>query len=144
MVGRWHGRYSVWLNPTEVYAECDSTLVIEPELDGRFVRGSYDWLTGTDDSAEREPQQGTFLLGRNGEAEWQMAWVDSWHNGDSIMFSTGGPAPLVTGTYPTGAEPWSWRTEFDLASPDHLVITAYNISPGGDEERATRAEYHRR
>lgn len=143
LVGRWTGTYRVWLQPSEIHTECRSSLEVTPVLGGRFVRGEYDWLTGTEGSAERDGQLGSFLLGRNGEAEWQMAWVDSWHNGDSIMFATGGPAPLVTGTYPTGAEPWSWRTEFDVVEPDHLVITAYNISPGGDEERATEADYRR-
>lgn len=142
--GTWQGEYRVWLEPTKLYTECASTLEITPVLSGRFVSGVYDWLAGNTEGAPGDPQEGFFLLGRNGEAEWQMAWTDSWHNGDSIMWSTGGPDLRVKGSYPTGAEPWFWRTEFEMEAADELVITAYNISPGGDEDRATEARYRRR
>jgi Protein of unknown function (DUF1579) len=69
-----------------------------------------------------------------------MAWVDSWHTGRSIMFCTGGPEAEVVGTY---GPQWSWRTRFDLVSPNELVITAWNITPAGEEAKATEAAYHR-
>ena len=141
--GTWTGEYRVWLEPTKLHTDCSSTLEIAPVLGGKFVSGSYDWAAGAVEGAEGDPQQGSFLLGCNGEAEWQMAWVDSWHNGDSIMWCTGGPDLRVKGSYPTGAEPWFWRTEFAMDTPDQLSITAYNISPGGDEDRATEAQYRR-
>ena len=148
MVGQWQGIYRVWLEPPAVYTECGSMLHIEPLLKGRFVSGDYEWSSGAkpegkEPAVEGEPQSGSFMLGQAGEAKWQMAWVDSWHNGDSILFCTGGPEPKVTGTYSGGEEIWSWRTEFELRDPDHLVITAYNIAPDGKEEIATEGDYRR-
>ena len=144
MVGEWQGTYRVWLEPPAIYTECASTLHVEPMLKGRFVSGDYDWISGATAEApsEGEPQTGSFMVGRAG-SQWQMAWVDSWHNGDSIMFCTGGPEPKVTGTYAGVDQPWSWRTEFELPEPDHLVITAYNIAPDGREEMATHGDYRR-
>lgn len=148
MVGEWAGRYRVWLEPPAVHTECESVLHIEPLLGGRFISADYDWHSGgpaehAESSVEGEPQSGSFMLGRSAGGQWQMAWVDSWHNGDSILFSTGGPEAKVTGVYAPGPEPWSWRTEFELREADHLVITAYNIAPDGKEEIATEGDYHR-
>ena len=148
MVGEWQGRYRVWLEPPAVYTDCRSMLHVEPLLNGRFVSGDYEWSSGAmpdgqTPPGEGEAQAGSFMLGRTGAGQWQMAWVDSWHNGHNIMFCEGGPRPTVTGTYAGDGETWSWRTEFDLREPDHLVITAYNISPAGKEEVATEGDYRR-
>ena len=149
MVGEWQGRYRVWLEPPTVYTDCRSMLHVESLLDGRFVSGDYEWSSGETPAkgdvpaVEGESQSGSFMLGRSGSGEWQLAWVDSWHNGHSIMFATGGPQPKVTGTYSGDGETWSWRTEFEMREPDHLVITAYNIAPDGREEMATEGDYRR-
>lgn len=149
MVGEWQGRYRVWLEPPAVCTDCRSMLHVEPLLNGRFISADYDWLSGAmpaigeAPAVDGESQSGSFMLGVTGAGEWQMAWVDSWHNGDSILFSTGGPDPNVTGVYAPGDEPWSWRTVFELREPDHLVITAYNIAPDGREEIATEGDYRR-
>ena len=144
MIGEWQGTYRVWLEPPAVHTECKSVLDIEPLLGGRFVSADYDWSAGAGEPEgdEGDPQSGSFMLGISGE-QWQMAWVDSWHNGNAIMFCTGGPEPKVTGSYGGDEEPWHWRTEFELPDADHLVITAYNISPDGHEEIATQGDYYR-
>lgn len=145
MVGEWQGRYRVWLEPPAVHTDCRSMLHIEPVLKGRFVSGDYDWSSGalpegTEGAGDGQAETGSFMLGQTTGGDWQMAWVDSWHQGDSILFCTGGPEPKVTGTY---AGTWGWRTEFDLRDADHLVITAYNITPDGEEQIATEGDYRR-
>jgi len=42
-----------------------------------------------------------------------------------------------------GETRWGWRTEIDVVSDDEVRITAYNISPEGEESKATETNYHR-
>ena len=78
----------------------------------------------------------------------QSAWIDSFHMGTGIMLSTGAPQASgfsVLGSYggPEIPEPWGWRTVIELLDPDNLIITAYNISPEGQEDKATETVYKR-
>jgi Protein of unknown function (DUF1579) len=138
LTGEWHGTYGLWLEPGTPMRECETDARIEPVLDGRLLQLRYSW------SFDGERQEGVALLGRNGEGVYQMAWTDSWHNGDTIMFCTGdGPEPTVTGTYAESEGPWRWRTEFAVVDEDHIVVSATNISPDGAEAKATAAAYTR-
>jgi Protein of unknown function (DUF1579) len=38
---------------------------------------------------------------------------------------------------------WGWRTEIEMPGDDEVKITAYNISPEGEEARATELLYRR-
>jgi hypothetical protein len=51
----------------------------------------------------------------------------------------------VLGSYPdpTGGPDWEWRTEVNLLDTNHLIITAYNISPEGGEARAVETKLER-
>lgn len=78
-----------------------------------------------------------------------MAWVDSFHMGTGIMFSQGSkPGKLfsVLGNYgePGTPEPWGWRTVLELRDSNTLVITAYNITPAGEEGMATETVFSRK
>lgn len=140
LVGAWAGDYTLWLQPDVVAQECPVTATFARLLDDRFLVHTYEW------SYEGTPQHGHAILGRVDDGTFQMAWTDTWHNGDAIMFCTGGPQPSVTGTYADSdpAGPWRWRTEFAVVDAAHVVVTAYNITPQGDEMKATEARYAKR
>ena len=137
LVGTWTGTYRLWLEPGTPRVEGPSHGTGRPVLDGRFVALDYDWVDADG------PQAGTMLLGCTDEGTWEMAWVDTWHTGRSILFCQGGPAADVLGGYGPPEQRWGWRTRFDLVSPEELVITAWNVEPTGEETKATEATYRR-
>ncbi len=80
----------------------------------------------------------------------ECAWVDSFHNGTAIMLSDGKKGAgniAVTGTYayvtPDTEQHWGWRTELEMPTQDEIKITAYNISPEGEEALATQTIFKR-
>ena len=137
LVGEWAGTYRLWLQPEVLRTEGPSRCTAKPVLNGRFVALDYEW------SDIDGPQLGSMLLGCSDEGVWEMVWVDSWHAGRSMMFCTGTTGIEVVGTYGPSEEQWSWRTRVEVSPPDRLLITAWNITPGGDEAKATEATYRR-
>jgi hypothetical protein len=78
------------------------------------------------------------------------AWVDSWHNGTTIMTSEGPPAPpsspmSVGGHYPdpSGGPSWGWRTTLEMPASDQIVLTHWNVTPTGEETQAVQVRYVR-
>jgi hypothetical protein len=134
LVGEWEGTYRLWLQPGEPRTEGPTRCTGRPVLDGRFVALDYAW-TDLDG-----PQIGSMLLGCTDEGQWELAWVDSWHTGRSMLFSVGGPEADVLGSY---AGEWGWRTRFDVAPAGGWVVNAWNITPAGEETKATEATYRR-
>lgn len=96
----------------------------------------YDWIDAD------VPQSGSMLVGHADDDVWQMAWTDTWHTGNSIMFCTGTTAIDVLCSYGPLDEQWHWRTTVD-ASQHELVITAWNVTPAGESAKATEATYTR-
>ncbi len=136
LAGNWRGQSKLWLEPDKLADESPVVGTIQLLLEGRFALYLYQG------SIEGEPQHGMFTFGYNTTLEqFEASWVDSFHTGTSIMFCTGKETEngfSVTGSYPdpTGGPDWSWRTEVELIN-DELTLTAYNISPEGEEARAT-------
>ena len=138
MVGEWTGRYRLSLEPGTITAESDTAATVTPVLDGRFVRITYDWVV--DDSR----QLGEFLVAAPGGDHLTASWVDTWHNGDGILFCRSDGARGVIGQYGPDEDPWRWRTTFEVRDGGaELAITARNVTPAGDEAVATEARYRR-
>jgi len=134
--GGWTGKTHTWFDPDAPAVEAPSQGSIQLILDGRFAIYIYE------SRMEDEPQHGMFTFGYNTTLErYEASWVDNIHNNAAIMFCTGAPKPdgfWVLGSYPdpTGGPDWGWRTELETTDPEHLTISAYNISPEGSEALA--------
>ncbi|MEZ5992705.1 MAG: DUF1579 domain-containing protein [Planctomycetota bacterium] len=145
MVGEWQGVAKTWFEPGKLGDESPITGNTRLALDGMFLLHEYEGtLMGG-------PMKGLAIIGRSlGEQQWQVAWIDSVHNGTRIMHSVGekdAPADKtnVFGTYPAGdgSPDWGWRTTLEMRTPDNLVITHYNITPEGEESPGVEIDYKR-
>jgi hypothetical protein len=144
LAGEWEGTARVWFEPGKLGDEAPIRGSIRVVLGGRFVVHEYaTTFMGT-------PNEGIAIIGWHIDAgRYEMAWVDAGHNGSAIMFSEGGHAAAgiaVLGSYfaTDGSAAWGWRTTIETPADDRLLITAWNVSPDGDEARATEIEYRRR
>jgi len=143
LVGGWIGTTKLWLEPDVLTDESPVQASFQLVLGGRFAMYLYQG------SVEGEPQQGIFTFGYNTLSDqYEASWVDSFHNNTAIMFCVGSAKEngfYVLGGFPdpAGGPDWGWRTEVELLDNDHLVITAYNISPESDEAKATETRLTR-
>jgi len=143
LAGGWTGTSKLWLEPDKLADESPVVGSIQLILDGRFALYLYQG------SIEGEVQHGMFMVGYNTTLEqYEASWVDSFHNNTGIMSCVGSPTEngfSVLGSYPdpTGGPDWGWRTEVELVDHNHLIITAYNITPEGEEAKATEAKLTR-
>ena len=146
--GEWAGIAKTWFEPGK--PPSDESPVkgnMKLVLGGRFLLHEY---TG---SMQGNPLEGMAIIGYQlSLGKYQVAWVDSFHNGTSIMFSEGernAPKLNVTGSYvhvtPEKEHYWGWRTELEIVNDDEVVFTSYNVPPPGEgqEEKATELVYKR-
>jgi hypothetical protein len=136
LAGNWTGSSKLWLEPNKLADDALIVGSVQIILDGRFALFLYQ------SSIDGEAQHGMFTFGYNTTLEqYETSWVDSFHNNTGIMFCNGMAKEngfYVTGSYPdpTGGPDWSWRTEVQL-NGNQLIITAFNITPEGEEAKAT-------
>jgi hypothetical protein len=142
LVGAWTGVTRTWFEPGRLADESPSRARVRVVLDGRFVVLEYEG------AIKGKPLFGMAIIGFHIDASrYTMAWVDSFHLGTATMHSEGEPREngfSVLGHYDVPqSDPWGWRTELSLTSDAKLVLTAYNISPAGDESKAVETIYQR-
>ena len=137
--GEWEGVTRVWFEPDKVADESPVRGTMRPILGGRFIMHEYKGSFGG------KPLEGIAIYGFHlGLGKYQAAWLDSFHNGTAIMFSEGNDNQeqfSVLGSYayvtPEQVHHWKWRTNLEIRSDNEVVFTAYNISPEGEEQKAT-------
>jgi hypothetical protein len=145
MAGEWEGVCKTWFEPGKLGDESPIKGTTRLVLDGMFLLHEYEGTLGGN------PMKGMAIIGYSlGEEQWQVAWIDSIHNGTRIMHSTGDKGapqdqPIVLGSYPPGdgSPDWGWRTTLELREPNNLVITHYNITPQGEEAPGVEINYKR-
>ena len=138
--GDYKGTTSVWFEPGSDadISSCEGTLT--SILNGMFLLHRYT------SSLQGKPIEGLAIYGCSlGDNKLQCAWVDSFHNGTSIMFSerynTHDPWSVL-GHY--GTEPkWGWRTEINRGENGRVQIIMFNITHEGEEAKAVETIYEK-
>lgn len=145
MSGKWEGIARTWFEPEVVADESPVRGSIKAVLDGRFLLHEYKG------SFAGKPLEGMVIIGYDlNTRNFQSAWIDSFHMGTGIMFSRQQKEEgdfSVYGTYEVFREEkqeWGWRTDIKLEDENTLIITAYNITPGGAETKANEIVYKRK
>jgi len=143
LIGEWEGQTKTWFEKDILADESPMRAKILSILGDRFI--SYDYRG----SLEGNAFEGKMIIGFDIPYQrFTASWIDSFHMGTQIMLSSGAGTEhgfSILGSYgsPEYGEPWGWRTELEILNDDEIVFRAYNISPEGEEAKATETVYKR-
>lgn len=143
LLGLWRGQCRTWFEPNKLADESTVEGRFESILGGRLVRHTYNG------EIQGSPRTGEETIAFNSIVnQYQVAWFDDFHMSNGIMFSVGESREdgfFVKGEYEVGPDQpaWGWKTVYELASDDKLIITAFNITPEGQEAKAVETVFHR-
>ncbi|TGL50270.1 DUF1579 domain-containing protein [Leptospira kemamanensis] len=144
LIGHWKGKSKTWFEKDVLADESDSHMTVTSLFGGRFISLDYN------SSLEGKPFEGKMIIGFDiPYQKFTSSWIDSFHMGTQIMLSSGPQTKngfSMTGSYGNpeyGQDLWGWRTEIQILSGSEFSITAYNISPAGEEAKATETFYRR-
>lgn len=142
--GEWEGIAKVWFEPGNPVDESPVRGTMRLVMNGRYLLHEYKGRF------QGKPLEGLAIYGHElGMKKFQSAWIDSFHTGSGIIFSESLRSGefSVLGSYayvtPETEQHWGWRTTVEVVSDDEVIFTAYNISPEGEEAKATEAVYKR-